>query len=289
MKIKKVTELVWALILIIVGLIFLFNNLGYLSWDIWYYLWKLWPLILIVAGLSVLFKDSKLLFLIPLIVAGVVIYATFQYEMPESLEPRTSTLTQTLDDAKEADINLFFGAGTITISNGSQNLFDGRFRYTDERFLPAKKYEIEDGIGELTLRSDFQSHLSHPINEWDLKFTDQIPLTLNLDYGAAQAVIDLSGLKVDRLDINGGATNTKIRFGNYSTQAYIDLGVSNLEIEIPEAVGAKIELDEGISSVKIKGLTKKDDFYVTENYETAKNKIFIDIDTGVLNIDVKVI
>ena len=289
MKTEKLGDLTWALILITIGLLFLFNNLGYLSLDIWYYLWKLWPLGLIVVGLSILFKDSKLVFLIPIIVAGIVIYAAFQYEMPESLEPKTSTLIQTLDGAKEADINLFFGAGTITISSGSQNLFDGRFKYTDERFLPSKKYEIEDGIVELTLRSDFNSRIPNPINEWDLKFTDQVPLTLNLDYGAARAVIDLSGLKVDRLNINGGATDTKIKFNDYPTQAYIDLGVSNLEIEIPKDAGAKIELDDAISQVKIRGLTKKDDFYVTANYETAKNKIFIDIDTGVSNIDVKVI
>lgn len=46
---KQQGNLVWGIILVILGLIFLLENLGY---DIWEYVGKLWPLILIIWGIS---------------------------------------------------------------------------------------------------------------------------------------------------------------------------------------------------------------------------------------------
>ncbi|MGQ9470145.1 MAG: LiaI-LiaF-like domain-containing protein [Candidatus Aminicenantales bacterium] len=42
-------NLVWGIILVILGLVFLLENLGY---DIWEYVGKLWPVILIIWGIS---------------------------------------------------------------------------------------------------------------------------------------------------------------------------------------------------------------------------------------------
>ncbi len=46
---KQRGNLVWGTILVILGLIFLLENLGY---DLWEYVGKLWPVILIIWGLS---------------------------------------------------------------------------------------------------------------------------------------------------------------------------------------------------------------------------------------------
>ena len=46
---------------------------------------------------------------------------------------------------------------------------------------------------------------------WDLGITSEIPIDLRLDTGANQALIDLSALRIRRLDFNTGASDTKIR------------------------------------------------------------------------------
>ncbi len=46
--------LVWPVILISAGMMFLLNNLGLLSWNVWGTLWRLWPVLLIAAGLDIL-------------------------------------------------------------------------------------------------------------------------------------------------------------------------------------------------------------------------------------------
>jgi uncharacterized membrane protein len=44
---KQRDNLIWGIILIVLGLLFLLDNLGF---DAWRFLFKLWPLILIIWG-----------------------------------------------------------------------------------------------------------------------------------------------------------------------------------------------------------------------------------------------
>lgn len=49
-------NLIWGLILVVIGAIFLLENIGY---DAWGTLFKLWPLILIIWGASKLYYGIK--------------------------------------------------------------------------------------------------------------------------------------------------------------------------------------------------------------------------------------
>src|SRR4030042_3786207 len=48
----------WAIILILVGLIFLFNNFNILPWNVWSIIWRFWPFFLILAGLQIILGKS---------------------------------------------------------------------------------------------------------------------------------------------------------------------------------------------------------------------------------------
>lgn len=50
----------WGVILIVSGIIFFFNTLGILPWDIWNNLWQFWPIVLILWGLQVILGQGKL-------------------------------------------------------------------------------------------------------------------------------------------------------------------------------------------------------------------------------------
>jgi ABC-type polysaccharide/polyol phosphate export permease len=72
-----------AILLICLGIIFLLNNLGILPWTIWLSLWRLWPVLLILAGLQAVFRGSKvadwLIYLFGLILAVVVVYLVIHF------------------------------------------------------------------------------------------------------------------------------------------------------------------------------------------------------------------
>jgi hypothetical protein len=48
----------FPLILILLGVTFLANNLGLISWDVWNGIWKFWPVSLILLGLQILLKKT---------------------------------------------------------------------------------------------------------------------------------------------------------------------------------------------------------------------------------------
>lgn len=45
---------VFGLLFILGGLVFLFNNIGYISWDFWFYVKPFWPVILVLVGIKLL-------------------------------------------------------------------------------------------------------------------------------------------------------------------------------------------------------------------------------------------
>lgn len=69
---RKQRSLTTAIVLVLIGLIFLFNNFEILPWGIWGFVWKLWPIFLILAGLEI-FVGVNLLGQFLLIILAVII------------------------------------------------------------------------------------------------------------------------------------------------------------------------------------------------------------------------
>jgi hypothetical protein len=72
--------MIGALLLITLGILFLLNNFGVISWEVWNDLWRFWPVILILIGLELLAGKSRLasfiVFLIGLVLLAMVIIKT---------------------------------------------------------------------------------------------------------------------------------------------------------------------------------------------------------------------
>jgi|GEM_PF-865264 len=68
--------IVFAVILIFAGIIFLLNNFGILPWNVWSSLWRFWPVFLILIGLQIIFGRSKpgrfLLGVFSLLIVGAI-------------------------------------------------------------------------------------------------------------------------------------------------------------------------------------------------------------------------
>lgn len=69
-----------GLFLIFLGILFLLNNFGILSWDIWRAYLDYWPLVLIALGLRLIFKDSVIIQILVLLLIFAVPLAIYFYE-----------------------------------------------------------------------------------------------------------------------------------------------------------------------------------------------------------------
>jgi hypothetical protein len=115
--------------------------------------------------------------------------------------------------------------------------------------------------------------------------------SLIIQAGAADAHLDLSMLRVSSLDLSIGATTAWLRFSEAAgtTNAHISGGASTITLEIPQGVAAQIQQRGGLSTFNIDRTRfpqVSEGQYRSADYDTAANKLNINIETGVTTIQV---
>ncbi len=255
---RRIGPILWPLLLIVIGILFLLSNLGLLAADVWATLVKLWPLILVVIGLDILIETAWR--------RG---RSTVQ---PVSIEQ--GTLSQ-------AEVSVEFGAGELRLSAGTApgKLLEGEFSDDADYRLNGERLRL----------------FSHPYSwnwwgwgsrrVWNARLTRDIPLQLRFQLGACQADLDLSELDVGDLSVESGAADTRVRLPAAAgmTHASIKTGAASTRVNVPEGVGARITATMAIGTLDIDGrrFPRSGSEYLSPDYATAANKIDLHIEGGV--------
>jgi len=101
-----------------------------------------------------------------------------------------------LSGTDPVDIEVVFGAGTLELEAGvSDELFSGTFRYNVERWAPEVTSEgdylkIQQGGDQ----DDWGIPSGNIRNRWELEFSPDVPLEMDLKVGAGEGELDLTGL-----------------------------------------------------------------------------------------------
>ncbi len=120
----------------------------------------------------------------------------------------------------------------------------------------------------------------NPVPVWDI----------NMDAGAAKIEFDLSPFKIDRVDIDGGASSIWLKFGDKidKTDLEINTGASAITIEVPEEVGCEVKTNTVLSSKSFDGFDKiESGLYQTPGFNSNDKQIFIGIDAAVTSLRVE--
>ncbi len=300
--------MVWPLILIFLGGVFLLQNTGYLPPNFWINLWRLWPVVLVLIGVELLLAH-RVPWLILVGLAAVVLIGGavgINMGMPGSTtESSISTTSQTnLEGATQAAVTVRFGAGTLNLGPLLQPQSDqlASMSYQGpQQMAPQPRYTVSNvGVGQLEYQNsahgapgfvpfvDGRADAAH----MDLTLSPAVPITsLTVQTGATEARLDLSSLRVSAVDLSIGAATTWLRFPQAAglTTAHISGGASTLTLEIPQGVAAQIQLRGGLSTVNVDQTRfpqVSDNLYRSPDYDTAVNKIDLSIETGVTTIQI---
>jgi hypothetical protein len=200
-----------------------------------------------------------------------------------------------LEGASEAIIHIEHGAGSLRIAGASQKgeLLSGTFHNMEHSTsLTGKRLKAR-------LHSTFMGGMfwifpwnwGHRGHEWNFSLTSEIPLTLDIDTGASDNKLDLSEIKLDKLDLDTGASSTAIilpKAGGHS-RVEISCGAASVTIEIPEGVAADIRSESGLADISIDEhrFPRSGNHYKSPNYDSAANKVDIRLETGVSSIKVR--
>jgi hypothetical protein len=294
--------LLWPVILIGAGIVFLLNNLGMLDWSIWLTLLQLWPVLLIAAGLDILVGRKSMLgsAIIALLLVGfLALTVTGAIHPPTvaagSVVERTEEVRFALDGAERADITVNFGTGRLTLGAlpaDSGDLLTGALDLSRDEQLQ-QSHSVDGGRARVSLMSNNTwtagVSMAHDGKQWELAMNRDVPVALSLDAGVGESDLDLSQLTLNRLDINGGVGDVTVKLpatGRFDVE--LDGGVGKITVIVPEALAARVRIDGGLGSTDVTGdFEKNDDEYVSPGFASAENRVDIRIDGGIGRIEVR--
>ncbi|MCL5407303.1 MAG: toast rack family protein [Patescibacteria group bacterium] len=291
----------WGLLIIAIGLIILSINFNLLSSSQVNQLVNFWPIILILFGVSLIFRPWRFGWVI---ILSVFIFSfLFIYEavirglniMPQSVkntEIKTSAINVDLPStAKKVQINLKTGAVSLNLKGDSDKLVSGRMQ---SNFLEPKisTSTVNDvvilDISTDRFNSSFWGANWGTKNTLDLALTNNIPIELNIDAGASSMDLNFSNVVISKLEIKAGASAIKLALGEKiedKTLVKIDAGASSVEIKTPNSVGVQINTNTGLSSKDFKDYTKiSDNIYQSKDYQNTIKKIEIELKAGASSI-----
>jgi hypothetical protein len=299
--------LVGPIMLIIIGLLFLLSNLGVMQVN-WWQLWRLWPVLLILIGLDVLSRHSRVASAVVLVGTLALVGGVFYFLATQPADSRplfaagpnlvANPVHQELGGAKQVDVQMHMGLGDLKVgaAEDAAGLLAGNLDYPQGWGAPVVTYTLQGDRGTLRLeRRDGEARWVGPFGSsqgesWSVLLSPRVPLTLRLDGGASSSVLDLSRLQVTDLRISGGAGRTEILFPPEATAmtVRVDGGVGEVVLRIPETVPARIRVEGGLGWVNAATrFQHQGNTYETASYAGATNRLEILVNGGLGSLRVE--
>lgn len=257
----------WAIGLILAGVLILLINLNILPGAVWNYFF---PALLVVVGAALLLGVRR------------------RDQVIESVKA-----TAPLDGAERANITLKHGAGHMLVhaSSNPSLLFEGMFDGGID-----KEVSVSNGTAFVELKSpdDLWTGLGFMAGrgiEWDLALNPTLPTALKYEGGAADTKMDLSGIRLTNLEINTGASSTEIvlPIPSGTERVSIKAGAASVKVRVPPNALTSIHGVMGMGSLKIDQQRfpgRGASLYESENYAGAADRIEIAVEGGVGSVEI---
>ncbi len=163
------------------------------------------------------------------------------------------------------DVRVSYAVGRFEVGPISGDLlYTIKSRYDAEVFDLYSAYRKRDGRGRLRIDIEGEADIEFSrLKDYDaraghleLGITDAIPVSISVELGAAEALLDLGGIRLSGLKLETGASDTKIRFGKKNSEAIdrcvIRAGAATIEIESLGNSGCRhIEVEGGIGAITL--------------------------------------
>ena len=263
----KRNNYLWAALLLLAGSLLLLSNLGIITINVW---GLLWPLFLIMAG------------------AWFLLGSRFGYPSAEVEEAAIP-----LEGAARARVRISHGAGRLQVddSAGAGELASGTFGGGLNYRTNKDGDTLDVKMRPAHHRDGFIVWMPEMALNWTFGLSREIPLALELETGAGETRLDLTNLRVTDFSLQTGASSSTVLMPSQAghTRAKIEAGAAAVTVHIPPGVAARIRTQSGLAAISIDQgrFPRQGKVYQSPDYETASNKIDLEIETGVSSINVR--
>ncbi len=297
----KFRNVIWGMILILIGILFTLENLNIIDFT-WYNLWRLWPVALVLWGVSIIpVKNIIKIILVTVILGASTIYMlqepVYWHDNEYSIsfgndndndDTKSKEVSQEFtipyeDSAIVAKLDMEIAASKFVLVDESYDLIDFEKHGSSVYY----KYSVThtDSVVDVNIYIEDEVNISgHHKNRIDMSLNPQPIWDLDFEIGAADANLDLSGLKVSDITIEGGAAAIKVKLGdeNPETNMSIETGASAIKVLVPKNAYCELDINAVLSGKTITGFQKVErGQYKTDNYDEANSRIYITVETAV--------
>lgn len=294
----KPGRLFWGAFFVVLGLLLIADRTGSLTLP-WYAWWRFWPLLLVLGGIALLLRESKLLWIVvalagaggAVVAASLLSFSWGYGDWKGNREVHVQEFVVPLEETTERASFVFeSGAGACMMQDTTAALVAAN---TECSF---GEYKLEQTNAEK--QQDVRLTLEGKRGGWNLGRMDNraevrlstLPVwDLDFSLGAARVDIDLRPYSVEHLKLNSGAAKVTLKIGARGSETRVEVhaGASSIRIEVPVSAGCEVFAEAPLSSKKFPGFTKiGTGEYRTDNYDSAAQKISITMKAGVSSMKV---
>jgi hypothetical protein len=254
----------WGICLIILGGLFFLRESGIVSNVFGWF----WPLVLIMLG-------------------GWILIERF---IPAEAGDPGESFSVDLQGAAKMELDFELGAGSVQLAGGAApgTAVSG----TQATGMEMKNSLVGDTLEvKIEAGPSFLPFLGPSGGVWQLQLNRDLPVTLKMAAGASTLDLDLTDLKVTNMKIEIGASTLKVKLpaNAGSTSVDIDSGAATLDLSVPQGVALRLRAQQGASSFHIDQARfpmQAEGLYQSADYDTAANKVEIDLDGGANTVNI---
>ncbi len=286
--------LLFPLILIAGGILFLLHNFGVVDVDSWRAIVRLWPILVIAVGLELIVGRSSLRrALSALLALGVLLgvgFVAFNLFAPETWLATEEVVRVELDDAAKARVSLSCEGCRLHIDDAAADLLlAGAISIPRLASLKqATAYERDSISYTLTSGGSrwgvFSNHRDDEA-PWDLSLTDAIPIEL-VAQTTGSVDVDLRTIRAVAVDVTSGGGASRIVLSEVSSSPYV-LSGSAFTLVVPPAVGVRIH---GAATTALEiptGYVQSAGVVVSPDYEHADVRADVTLRPGIESLKVE--
>ncbi len=254
----------WGGILILLGVLFSLQAAGLIT-DVmgWF-----WPLFLILLGAAVLVSR----FTAPNLAGG-------------------EAFAINLEGAAKVALDIDHGAGSVKVMGGAS--YGTAVNGTQGAAMSFKSHLNGDTLTvDIDAGPSFIPFLGPEGGSWVFQLTNEVPVSMKFDGGAASLDFDFTGTKLDFLGVDMGASSLTLKLPANAGRTLVDVesGAASIDITIPQGVAARIRLEQGVSAQNI-DLARfpqvMDGMYQSPDFESAENKAEINLEGGANTVNIR--
>jgi hypothetical protein len=258
------------------------------------------PLILVAIGISIIFRNNRFIRAATwlALLAAIVCYGYFgtparsafirgSFITDEKWNGERETVKfEKNPQTENAELELKFGASKLNIDSSASGLLEADIvkdavRYSrpdDNDRTPRLEFEMKNfNIGMLKNEASMVSRFS---------LNKDVVWKIDIQTGAESDDMDLSGLKLERLELKTGMSEINLKLGSYDSDVKIDAGASKIDITLPEDTGMKVRFKGALNSTDLDGWSKDGDWRYSPGYDEKSHKITAEINMGVGNLTI---